>query len=79
MIGNKTIISKSELARAFGRNSQAFWRQVHNDDDLMQLLSKTRYVRVSHCVTNKQALLIAEYYGFDIHDNTKATESRTTI
>ncbi len=61
----KSTESKSEVAKSFGRNSCAFWRMVHRDEELMAILSETKYRARQHTITQRQKRIIADYYGYD--------------
>lgn len=57
------IISKQQLAEAYGLNVQAFFRKVNSNECLKRRLKRVGYTETARTLTPRQILIICEFYG----------------
>ncbi len=63
-MGRAVIVSKQQLAEAYGVNKTYFFRKLHNNKEIISKLVKAGYNTSSRILTPKQIEIICEYLGY---------------
>ena len=63
-MGRTVIVSKQQLAEAYGVNKTYFFRKLHTNKEIISKLVKAGYNTSSRILTPKQIEIICEYLGY---------------